>query len=625
MCGIAGILGPLPDAERGAALVRMTDAIRHRGPDDQGHFVGPSVGLGMRRLSIIDLEGGHQPMRRDDGIGIVFNGEIYNYRALQETLKRDGYSFRTHSDTETLLHLYHRDGLEGLRALEGMFAFALYDPGQQAVHLVRDRFGVKPLYVARSGGRLYFASEIKAILAAVEARPGIDLEAVNHYLTLRYVPGPGTVWKGIRKLPPGSLLTFDLREGTENERRWWNLHYCSEPLDPSRDYLAEFESLFLPAVEKRLLAADVPVGVLLSGGLDSSAVAMAAALRGHRSLHTFSVAFREGGLYDETGYARLVADQVGSVHHEVRIGVEEFVGFLPEFVRYADEPLADLASVPLYYVCRLARQHVKAVLSGEGSDEVFAGYHLEQAAGRFERLRRLERVAPRLFLRLAGRFVPGPKGEALRALGADGLGGYLGARATHNTLEWSTAEKRALWRQPPPGVPTEERIRAWYGESVSADPLDQTQDVLIATWLVEDLLMKADKMSMATSLEAREPFLDHRLVEWAARLPTAWRVGDRGSGWVSKRILREFCGRHLPREILTRPKQGFPVPAYRWLSGPLAAWSRERLTGTESRVSGLFHDGPIRRALDDAGRGDTAGARRTWALLILEEWLRCWT
>ena len=625
MCGIAGILGPLPEAEREAALVRMTDAIRHRGPDDEGRFLAPAVGLGMRRLSIIDLEGGHQPMHRDDGIGIVFNGEIYNYRALQEALERDGYSFRTRSDTETVLHLYHRDGLAGLHLLEGMFAFALHDPRRQVVHLVRDRFGVKPLYVARSGERLYFASEIKAILAALEARPGIDFEAINHYLTLRYVPGPATVWKGIRKVPPGSLLTFDLRDGTESERRWWSVRYRGEPLDPSRDYLAEFESLFLPAVEKRLLAADVPVGVLLSGGLDSSAVAMAAALRGHRSLHTFSVAFHEGGLYDETRYARLVADQVGSRHHEVRIGVEEFVGFLPEFVRYADEPLADLASIPLYYVCRLARQHVKAVLSGEGSDEVFAGYHLEQAAARFERLRRIEKIAPRRLMRLAGGLLPGAKGEALRALGAGGLGGYLRGRAAHNTNEWSTAEKRTLWREPPPGISTEDRVRAWYGDTVSEDPLDQTQDVMIATWLVEDLLMKADKMSMATSLEAREPFLDHRLVEWAARLPAAWRVGDRSSGWVSKRILREFCRRHLPQEVLTRPKQGFPVPAYRWLSGPLAAWSRDRLAGRGNRVSELFHDAPIRRALDDAGRGDAAGARRTWALLILEEWLRCWT
>ena len=624
MCGIAGILGPMPDAEREAALQLMADAIRHRGPDDEGRWVGPSVGLAMRRLSIIDLEGGHQPMRRDDGIGIVFNGEIYNHRALQQELESDGYRFRTHSDTEALLHLYHRDGLEGLNRLEGMFAFALHDPRRQVVHLVRDRFGVKPLYVARAFERLYFASEIKAILAALGSRPPLDLQALNHYLTLRYVPGPDSIWRGIRKLPPGSLLTFDLRDGSGRQTRWWDLHYRSEEIDASRDYLKEFEELFLPAVEKRLLAADVPVGVLLSGGLDSSAVAMAAALRGHRSLHTFSVAFDEGGVYDETRYARLVAEQVGSRHHEVRIGVDAFLEFLPEFVRYADEPLADLASIPLYYVCRLARQHVKAVLSGEGSDEVFAGYHLEQAAERFARLGHLAGTVPRPLLRLAGRMLRGPRGEALRAVGAVGLPGYLRERASHNTMEWSTAAKRALWRQPPPGTPTEDLVRGFYDESRSEQPLDQMQDVMIATWLVEDLLMKADKMSMATSLELREPFLDHRLVEWAARLPVAWRVGDRRTGWVSKRILREFCRRHLPSEVLTRPKQGFPVPAYRWLAGPLKDWSRERLTGKGNRVSDLFHTEPIREALDDAGRGDTAGARRVWALLVLDQWLRCW-
>jgi asparagine synthase (glutamine-hydrolysing) len=625
MCGIAGFLGAGAEAERGDRLRRMTASIAHRGPDDDGHFLGPGVALGMRRLSIIDLAGGHQPMWRDDGIGIVFNGEIYNFKALRDRLEKDGYLFRTRSDTEVVLHLYHRDGLDGLKHLEGMFAFALLDPRSDTLHLVRDRIGVKPLYVAEAEGRFLFGSEIKAILAGLERRPAIDRASLNHFLTLRYVPAPHTIWRGVSKVLPGTVLSVNLRTFARTERRWWEVHFESEPEDPGRDYLQEFEALFLAAVDKRLLAADVPVGVLLSGGLDSSAVSMAAADRGHRDLHTFSVAFEDGGIYDETSYARQVAARFGTRHHEVRIGRREMIDFLPELVYFSDEPLADLASIPLYYVSRLARQHVKAVLSGEGSDEIFAGYDLERVSARLERLRVLDRVVPGPMLRLAGSLLPDGAGAALRTLGARGLQGYVQERATHVASEWSEREKRVLWRDAPEGPATESVIRSWYAPSPSSQPLDQIQDVMIGNWLVEDLLMKADKMSMATSLELREPFLDHHLVEWAARLPIAWKVGDLRRGASSKRILREWCRGRLPEAILTREKRGFPVPAYDWMAGEMLEWARGVLRDPRSRINDLFHPAPIDAVLDRARSGDQGAARRIWTLVVAEHWLRRWT
>jgi asparagine synthase (glutamine-hydrolysing) len=625
MCGIAGFLGSGPDAERSERLARMTLAIAHRGPDDFGHWVGPGLALGMRRLSIIDLAGGHQPMWREDGIGIVFNGEIYNFKRLRDELERDGYVFKTRSDTEVILHLYHRDGLEGVRRLEGMFAIALFDGRNRQLHLIRDRIGVKPLYIADLDGRFLFASEIKAILEAVDRRPELNLVALNHFLTLRYVPAPQTIWKGVFKLLPATILTLDLDKGTRAERRYWEVHFRAQPEEPGRDYVKEFETLFLASVDKRLLAADVPVGVFLSGGLDSSAVSMAASMLGHRDLHTFTVAFDDGGIFDETGYARQVAERFGTRHHEVRVGQKEMIEFLPRQVHHTDEPLADLTTMPLYYLSRLARQHVKAVLSGEGSDEILAGYDLEQAMVKLRWLRLAERAAPRFVLRAAGQLL-GRRGEVLRTLGEVGLSGYARARALSPAREWPEHEKRLLWRSYPDSEPTESLVSGWYARSRSPDPLDQAQDVLIGDWLVEDLLMKADKMSMAASLEAREPFLDHALIEWAATLPAAWKVGDRRSGPMSKRVLREFCRRGgVPPEILTREKRGFVVPAYQWIAGPLNGWARGILCDPQNRIAPLFRPDAVDRVLRKAQAGDGNAARGVWALLIAEHWLRHWT
>ena len=328
MCGIVGLAGRFSQSEAAALADRMNRTIVHRGPDDAGLWATDGFAFAMRRLSIIDLTGGHQPIWSADGIGIIFNGEIYNYRVLRAELEASGYVFATHSDTEVILHLYQRDGLDMLQRLEGMFAICLYDRSRRRLHLIRDRFGVKPLYYAEIGGTFYFASEIKAILEVLPSRPDLNRQALHDYLTLRFVPAPNTVWCGIWKLPPAHRLTYGIGAGLQPPERYWQLDFAASEVEPGRDYPAEFSGLFLSAVEKRLVAADVPVGVLLSGGLDSSAVSAAAVELGHKDFHTFSVAFAEGGQYDETPYARAVAAHIGSQHHEVPIDREAFIVFL---------------------------------------------------------------------------------------------------------------------------------------------------------------------------------------------------------------------------------------------------------------------------------------------------------
>jgi asparagine synthase (glutamine-hydrolysing) len=626
MCGIVGLAGNLSQSEAAQLAERMSRTLVHRGPDDEGLWATDGFAFAMRRLSIIDLAGGHQPMWSDDGIGIIFNGEIYNYRALRAELEASGIRFASHSDTEVILQLYRRDGLAMVDRLEGMFAICLYDRQKGLLHLVRDRFGVKPLYYATIGGTFYFASEIKAILNVLPRRPELNRQALHDYLTLRFVPSPDTVWRGIHKLPPGHRLSYSFASGAQQPERYWRLDFAAAELEPSRDYLEEFGELFLAAVEKRLVAADVPVGVLLSGGLDSSAVSAAAVELGHKDFHTFSVGFDDGGLYDETPHARAVAAHIGSQHHEIRIDCDKFVSFLPELVRYSDEPLADLASVPLHYVSRLARADVKVVLSGEGSDELLAGYNFDKVGRVLDRLSAVERW-PLVNIRAVLQMLPlnMPAAAWLRLWAKHGAQDMLAAKPYHMTQHWDEAEKRQLWRDGVEFTSTVDRLRQSYRASAGRQPLDQVQQLYCADWLTEDLLMKADKMSMATSLEIREPFLDHKLAEWAARLPMVWRIGDAETGYKSKRILREFCRRRLPASILDRPKQGFPVPAYRWLGNELKAWAENLLLGPGSRIGELLRVDYARPLLARAQSGNAASAHKIWVLIVLEHWLRAWT
>jgi asparagine synthase (glutamine-hydrolysing) len=624
MCGIAGVLGHGRPGELEALLGRMSDSLRHRGPDDHGAWVDHDSAIGARRLAIIDLAHGQQPMwTRDGSFGIVFNGEIYNHAALRTRLEADGVAFRTRSDTEVLLRVLCRDGIAGLAAVNGMFAACLLDRRERSALLVRDRLGKKPLYYGSPGGRLLFASELKAILAALPRRPELNLQAIHDYLSLRYVPGPDTIWQGLSKLAPGHALRVDLATGREELERWWSVDVVAEPANPGRDYVAELEAMLLEAVEERLVAADVPVGVMLSGGLDSSAVSAAAVRLGHRAFHTFAVGYEGGGLHSELRHARTVAEHLGSRHHELRVAATDFAEGLSDLVWQTDEPLADLAAVPLYRLSLLAREHVKVVLSGEGADEVLAGYSFEQMAAGFERMRRVAAL-PGPLLRAAGRAVPGPRGDALQALGSGGRAGYPAAMGTHISWVLGESDKEALWRHAPGARPTEKLLAGWYGACPSPDPLDRVQQVAMGSWLVEDLLMKADKSTMAASLELRCPFLAHRLVEWGVGLPTAWKVGNAKVGWSSKRALRVLAARWLPAAIVERPKQGFPVPAYDWLRAEGGAWADERLARDDGAFAEHFDPSALLPALRAARAGDGPSAQRVWLGLVLQEWMDRW-
>jgi len=621
MCGIAGWLDPEQgdDSAAKALLRRMCDTLIHRGPDDDGYFLAPSVGLGMRRLAIVDIVGGHQPMSSLDGmVQIVFNGEIFNHVTLRQELTAEGAQFLTRSDTEVVLRLFELYGLSGLDRLNGMFAIALWDARERRLTLIRDRMGVKPLYYAWDGRRLVFASEIKSILAALPQRPAINPRAIWDYLTLRFVPPAHTMWEGIFKLPAGHSLQCDLEGAGPVVRRWWDIPrpYPSHKSDVEE--LAEFDALLTSATQLRMLA-DVPVGILLSGGLDSSVVAAKAAIEGPR-IKTFSVAFQNEEAIDERRYARLVAQHLNADHHEVVIGEREFVDYLPEFAYQTDEPLADLASMPLHYVCRLARKDVTVVLSGEGSDEILGGYSFDSWAARWDEAAEQARQ-PRTFL---DRLLRRPKPWVDPSL----LDLRQAPQPLVMTSYMTSEEKRAMFAGGGDYPDSLDGMREALKRFGVGSPLAQALYTYCQDWLVEDLLMKADKMSMAASVELRTPFLDYRVVEAAARLPDRLRVGKGADGrYETKRILRMIARREkLPEEIIDRPKMGFPVPVYGWLSGSLREFAADHVCAPDTRLREWFGKSELSEVYERGTAQNAAGVDRhkLWNILILEIWLRRW-
>lgn len=622
MCGIAGVFGEISQDESMDAVARMNRAMAHRGPDDNGSWSCDSGSFGMRRLSIIDLDGGRQPIFSEEGVGTVFNGEIYNYLEIREELKGLGHSFQTRSDTEVALRSFLQWGEDCVTRFNGMFAIAIYDPREGRLWLFRDRLGIKPLYYVKKFGCFWFSSEIKSLIAGLGEKPSIHLPSIHQFLTFRFVPDGYCAFEGVNKLSPGSRLCVDLNRLEVSRQSYWQSEVQSEPLDESRDYLKEFEELFLDAVEKRLVASDVPVGVLLSGGLDSSAVAAAAIELGHKSFHTFTVHFEDGGEFSEMKYAKEMALQLGCESHDICVTQKDFLDTLTKLPHDTDEPLADLASIPLYHVSKLARREVKVVLAGEGADEILCGYSWEQIAQRLHRLSLLARIPSPLLNLLAP--LCGDRRKNIQAIARRGLSGYLQEIASHMTWVFDENEKRELWRSHPPGASSNEVLNAAYEACDSHDALDQLQQIHIRSWLVEDLLMKGDRMSMANSLELRVPFLDHRLVEWASHLPQFWKVGSPAK-WESKRILRSFAEKRVPASILYRPKRGFPVPAYRWLTEGLAGWAEDLLTGAGSKSRDLFSTEMMRGIVKASARGDSRAAHQAWNLIVLEYWLRTWT
>ena len=604
MCGIAGFYAREGPGHAGPALLRrMTDALVHRGPDDEGVLLDGRVGLGMRRLSIIDLKTGHQPLSNEDqSIWVVFNGEIYTYRQLTAELLARGHQFSTASDTEVLVHLYEEDGEACVERLRGMFAFAIWDQPHRTLFLARDRLGIKPLYYAETPRGLVFGSELKAITESPWVSRQPAPRALAAYLQYGYVPDPLSILGGVAKLPPGHTLTVrDSRAGVP--RPYWqaadSFRNPAAPLGEEETVEALWAHV-TDAVRSHLVS-DVPVGAFLSGGVDSSAVLAVMAVEAGARVKSFSVGFREEG-YNELPYARRVADWFGTEHHELFVESAD-LGILEDLLHAVDEPFADASAIPTYLVSRLARTHVKVVLSGDGGDELFAGYD---------------------------RYLVDDRRRRLGLLGDMGLGGPL--RVTSAALPDGTPGKNFLYNL---SLPRMER----YLDSISLfppralqdlldsavmsepavafglDPLSRLQDLDIRTSLPGDILTKLDRTSMAHSLEARVPLLDHPLVEFACRLPARLRLRSRETKYILKRALQ---GR-VPSEVLTRPKQGFGVPLEVWFAGRLPGFFHDTL-GDGNRLADVgIRPSSVRALLDRYARSQRSDhCRRLWALAVLD-------
>jgi asparagine synthase (glutamine-hydrolysing) len=620
MCGIAGIVHrhPLQQADQ-IHLQRMCTSLCHRGPDDQGIFLQGRVGLGNRRLSIIDLTTGHQPIFNESGtIAVVLNGEIYNFQELRPGLEAKGHRFTTETDTEVIVHLYEEYGVEAVQHLRGMFALALWDDERQRLMLARDRVGKKPLLYAHLSNRLVFASEIKAILQDPEVPMAIDLQAVDAYLSFQFIPHPLTIYQAIRKLPPAHRLIWE--QGDVTIEPYWHLDFSRKT--PIRDgELTEALRAQLGEATRMRLASDVPLGALLSGGMDSSVVVALMSRAMDKPVQTFSIGFAEEA-YNELPYAQQVAQQFRTDHHEMLV-TADVAGILPRLVWQYDEPFADKSAVPTLCVARMASRHVAVVLNGDGGDEAFAGYDKY----RFRRWQRawLHLPAP-LRLALSRRLL-----TPLRHGRSGGITRLL-TRLAHSLLpfadaifypEFFDAHGRVTMYQPWLQAALANHaspIAALVSEGLEHldDPVDLMQWLDYQWYLPGDLLVKTDIASMACSLEARSPFLDHRVIEFCAALPSTVKTDGR----ARKIALREAFRGLLPDAILDRPKQGFSIPLRAWLRGPLAALARELLVDQPRGVEEFFDLLAIRRMFDAHLSGRRNHAHRLWALMLFAQWYR---
>jgi asparagine synthase (glutamine-hydrolysing) len=628
MCGICGIVLSSRSTRRvdQRRLERMRDVLTHRGPDDCGIYLEEGVGLGHRRLSIIDVSAGHQPMANDDGsLHIVYNGEVYNHPALRAELEAGGIRYRTRCDTETVLRIYEAEGAHAPRRLRGMFAFAIWDRRSRELFLARDRFGVKPLYyVLHEDGSLYFASEIKALLTAGAVTPALNIAAFPDYLANHAPSGSETLFEGVRRLPAGCTLRW--RDGHVEIGRYWQLSFATNggPRQSERELIGEYRDRFTDAVRMRLMS-DVPLGMFLSGGIDSAAITATMSRLVDERIKTFSVAFAEREA-NELRYARLVAERYRTDHHEVVVSPGEFFGALPRLVWHEDEPLAHPSSVALYFVSRLAAEQVKVVLTGEGSDETLGGY------GRYP-ITVYNLWLGRLYERMLGARVRGGVKAAIDRLpAATAIGRKLARTFLYLSAEpwtlyfdnfsvFSRRHQLALLtpatRERVAGVDPYAVARQLLEASDAPSLLDQLLDVDIQTYLHE-LLMKQDQMSMAASIESRVPFLDYPLVEFAARLPDRLKL----HGLTTKYVLRQAMRDELPPEILSRKKMGFPVPIGRWFRGAFRWVIDEYVLSGRAEARGLFDPSYVRQLVGRHCRGEENHSERLWALVNLEMWQR---
>lgn len=623
MCGIAGFLTRHGAPADSRWVQAMCSRLAHRGPDGEGFCLDGGLALGHRRLSIIDLEGGRQPMENEDGsLVIVFNGEIYNFLELRPELERRGHAFRTRSDTEVLLHLYEEFGEAMTERLNGMFAFAIWDRRRGQLFLARDRFGKKPLYYAVDQGdfRFAFASEAKALLALPGISPAAEPECVADFLAFSYVPEPRSIFKSIRKLPAGCSLLVSA--DALQERRYWQLGFRHAAAG-WEDAMARIDELASDAVRLRLVS-DVPLGAFLSGGVDSSAVVAYMARHAPGRVRSFSIGFSEKP-YDETRYARRVAERYSADHREHRV-VPQILEMLGVLAEHFDEPFGDASAIPTLYLARMTRQYVTVALSGDGADEVFAGYRRYRHAVAEERIRQKFPAAfRRSFFHIAGKIYPKfdylPQifraKTILTNLSLDLADAYYNSMTVFRDDSLRRILSPGL-RQTMPGHDPRRAYAERFLKHRELAPLEQLQAIDTETYLPGDILVKADRATMAWSLEARSPWLDYRLAEFAAGLPPEWKI----SGLQGKFIFKKALEPLLPGDILWRPKMGFVMPLKEWFRGELRpVFEAEALGGSDT---GLIDRGEARRLLEEHLSGLHNRDRQLWNLLVLQLWARRW-
>ncbi len=605
-----------------ALVTAMADTIHHRGPDDEGYYVSGPIGLGFRRLSIIDLKSGHQPLSNEDGtVWIVFNGEVYNYEELRDFLLSKGHAFKTKGDTEVIVHLYEEFGPECLGKLRGMFAFAVWDVNAKTLFLARDRVGIKPLYYCLTKTSLVFASEIKAILADPSVDREIAPELIDRFLTFLYMPGEYTLLKGIQKLAPGHSLL--MRDGKPVMRQYWDLSFTEPSRNTSlKDAETELLSLLAKTVELHMIA-DVPVGVLLSGGVDSTAVLSLAVNGTDKNISSFTVGFSGGEVADERPYARLAAETYGTQHHDMTITARDFAAFMPQFVWHMEEPVCEPPAIAMYYVSKLARNYVKVLLSGEGGDEAFAGYSIYRNLVWLERVKRGVPSLNGTFSRglsLANSLLHLPRAAKYAALMNYPFPDYYYSRTSNPYRYTGNRLGKVYSTNLAPAIDREhslEPVRRLQAHVRGHNTLDAMLYIDTKTWLPDELLIKADKMTMANSVELRVPLLDHKVLEFAASLPPNFKL----KGFTGKYILRKALAQKIPKEIRNRKKIGFPVPYESWLRNDLKDVVWAVLTDRKTINRGYFSKDAIEGLL----RANLNGAnysKEIFSLLSLELWQR---
>jgi len=608
MCGIVGMFNKQGHPADQNVLERMADQIVHRGPDDSGVHFADQVGLGFRRLSIIDLEGGHQPLSNEDGtVWITFNGEIYNYQELRRDLLARGHQFRTEADTEVIVHLYEEKGLDCVKELRGMFCFAIHDQRLNRTLIARDHFGIKPCYYTETGDYLYWGSEIKSLLQAPGVVREVNPESFWNYLTFQFVPDPLTMFKGIYKLPAGHRMVIE--NGTHKIDRYWELKF--DEVERPISYYIEGTQAVLRESVKAHMNSDVARGAFLSSGVDSSTIV--SLLKELEQVKTFTVGFEGAGGLSEINYARETARILGTEHYDRIVTAQEYLDVLPKLMFHQDEPVADPAAIGLYFVAELASRHITVVLSGEGADEVFGGYTIYREPLSLKMFDYLPMSVRRTLGSIAEKFPEGMKGRSFFMRGSK----TLQERFIGNAFIFGEGMKEEFVKMDPDAQGLRRYLdvtKPFYDRAAGYDDVTKMQFIDFHTWLPGDILMKADKMTMANSLELRVPFLDTKVFEFAAQIPARYRMMN----GTTKHVLREAVRDILPKEVAERPKLGFPIPTRVWLKNEHYEWARELIKA--SKTDYLLNKQYVLGLLEEHKQGVRDNARKIWTVLVFMMW-----